>query len=49
VAAGALRCNPPLGEISKIGRICTPWTEFPMELGPTKYTESMNNVFLRFY
>jgi hypothetical protein len=40
---------PPMGDLLKIGHIRAPVTEFPMELGPTKYTESMNSMFLRFY
>jgi hypothetical protein len=38
-----------VGDLLKMGYICAPWTEFPVELGQTKDAESMNNVFLRFY
>jgi hypothetical protein len=40
---------PPQANLLKMGHICAPWTEFPVELGQTKVTESMNSVFLRFY
>ena len=38
-----------MGEISKIGDICAPWTEFPMDLDQTKVTQSIYEVFLRLY
>jgi hypothetical protein len=38
-----------VGDLLKMGYICAPWIEFPVELGQTKDAESMNNVFLRFY
>ena len=47
--AGALRWNPPVGEISKIGGICAPWTEFPMDLDQTKVTGSIYDAFSMFY
>jgi hypothetical protein len=47
VDAGALRCNPPLDEISKIGGIYVSWTEFPMDFDATKVTQSIYDVFLR--
>ena len=38
-----------MGEISKMGEICTQWTEFPMDLDGTKVTESIYDVLVRFY
>jgi hypothetical protein len=36
-----------VGEISKIGGICAPWTEFPMNFDAAKVTQSIYDVFLR--
>jgi hypothetical protein len=38
-----------MDEISKMGEICAPWTEFPMDLDQTKVAGSIYDVFLRFY
>ena len=40
---------PPMGDFLKIGHICAPVTEFPMDLDQTKDADSINNVLLRFY
>ena len=48
--AGALRCIPTqVCELLKMGHICAPGNQFPMDLGQTKDTESMDNIFLRLY
>jgi hypothetical protein len=48
--AGALRCIPTqVCELLKIGHICAPGSEFPMDLDATKVTESIYDIFLRFY
>ena len=46
---GALRCNPPVGEISKMGEICAPQNQFPMDLVQMKVTGSIYDALLRFY
>jgi hypothetical protein len=48
--AGALRCIPTqMCELLKMGHICAPGNQFPMDLGQTKDAESMDNIFLRLY
>ena len=38
-----------MGELIKIGHICAPGSEFPMDFSQTKDAESMDNPFLSFY
>jgi hypothetical protein len=38
-----------VGELIKIGHICAPGSEFPMDFGQTRDTESMDIIFLRLY
>jgi hypothetical protein len=39
----------PVGELLKMGQICVPWTEFPMDLDQTKVTGFIYDTFLRYY
>jgi hypothetical protein len=39
----------PVGELLKMGQICVPWTEFPMDLDQTKITGVIYDRFLRYY
>lgn len=46
---GALRYNRPVGEISKMGQICAPQIQFPMDFGPRKVAVSIYDTSLRIY
>ena len=46
---GALEMSPNVGEISKMGKICTQQSQNWGYLWPTEYSESMDNMFLMFY
>jgi hypothetical protein len=41
--------SPPVCELLKMGHICAPQNQFPMDLSQMKDAESMDNIFLRLY
>ena len=46
---GGMEMSPNVGEIPKIGKICTQQSQNWGYLWPTEYSESMDNMFLMFY
>src|SRR2546423_11851850 len=46
---GGMERSPKVGEIPKMGKICTQRSQNWAYLWPTEYTESMENMLLRLY
>ena len=53
MVSGVLRCrgkfHPTLAKSTKLGKICTQWSQFPSDFWEKEYTKSMENMFLILY
>jgi hypothetical protein len=49
LAHGELRCALKDRKTTRKGKICAPWSQFPLDLWQIKCTEFMENIFLMLY